>query len=371
MRTYRTGDIGRLQSDGCLEILGRRDHQLKVHGYLVHPGEVELALVEHPAIREAIVTGIAGADGETRLVAYVVPRASTVPHPWLLRRYLSSRLPTYMVPAAFVSLDALPLNANGKVNREALPLPPRPAAAREAEFVAPRTPTEHQIAAIWEELFGVSPIGANDNYFDLGGDSLLAAQFVAMVADTCGTVLSPQVLLEAPTVSDLALAMTQVEKGFKEPLTTLRESGRRAPFFFLHNDAGRGLYTHALARCLDPDYPFHAVHLQGLDELSGPATAEAIATNRIQAVRAVQRHGPYVLGGHCNGGLIALEMARQLAAEGEHVQLVVMVDTRAPSRGFRTLRRASNVLGPLSGPFDHAWERINTSTRYYHGRRVR
>jgi thioesterase domain-containing protein/acyl carrier protein len=279
-----------------------------------------------------------------------------------------SRLPAYLVPAAFVSLDALPLTANGKVDREALPPPPRPLAAREATFVAPRSPTEHQIAAIWEELFGVSPIGAKDNYFDLGGDSLLAAEFVAMVEKTCGSVLSPLVLLEAPTVADLAMAMTRVESGFKEPITTLRASGQRSPLFFLHNDAGRGLYTHALARCLDPDRSFHAVHLHGLDELIGPATAEAIAASRIQAVRAVHRHGPYVLGGHCHGGLIALEMARQLHEAGEHVELVVMVDTRAPSRGFRTLRRASNVLSPLRGPFDRAWERINSSSRYYQGR---
>jgi amino acid adenylation domain-containing protein len=367
LRTYRTGDIGRLQSDGCLQILGRRDHQVKVRGYLVHPGEVELALVEYPAIREAIVTAFASPDGETRLAAYVVPRASTAPRPFQLRRYLWSRLPAYMVPAAFVSLDALPVNTNGKVDREGLPPPPGPSAGREAIFVAPRSPTEHQIAAIWEELFGVSPIGARDNFFDLGGDSLLAAEFVAMAEQTCGSVLSPLVLLEAPTVADLAIAMTRAESGFKELLTTLRASGQRAPIFFLHNDAGRGLYTHALARCLDPDHPFHAVHLHGLDELASPVTAEAIAANRIQAMRAVQRHGPYVLGGHCNGGLIALEMARQLHEAGEHVDLVVMVDTRAPSRGFRTLRRVSNVLNPLHRRFDRVWERIDWSIRYYQG----
>jgi amino acid adenylation domain-containing protein len=367
-RTYRTGDIGRLRSDGCLEIFGRRDHQVKVRGYLVHPGEVEHALVEHPTIREAIVTGFVDADGETRLAAYVVPRGVAAPRASLLRQYLHTRLPTYMVPAAFVSLDAFPLTASGKVDREALPPPPKPAATRDVGFVAPRSPAEHQIAAIWEELFGVSPIGANDNYFDLGGDSLLAATFVAKIEETCGSVLSPSMLLEAPTVADLAAAMMRMESGFKEPLTTLRASGQRSPFFFLHNDDGRGLYTHALARCLDSDRPFYAVHLHGLDEPGCPTTVEAIAASRIQAVRAARRHGPYVLGGHCHGGLIALEMARQLQEAGEHVELVVMVDTRAPSRGFRTLRRASNVVGGLRGRFDRVWEEITWRTRYYQNR---
>ncbi len=378
-RTYRTGDIGRLRSDGCLELLGRRDDQVKVRGYLGHPGEIELALVEHPAIREATVTGSIDVDGETRLVAYVVPQSSPAPSTGLLRRYLQARLPAYMIPAVFVTLETLPLTVTGKVDRGALPPPPRPEAARERPFVAPRSPTEHQIAAIWEKIFGVSPIGANDNFFDLGGDSLMAAALVATIEETFGRVLSPSVLLQASTVADLATSTIRVESGFNEPFTVLRASGTRAPIFFLHNDYGRGLYTHALARCLDADRPFYAVHLDGLDELAALPTVEALAANRIQAVRAARRHGPYVLGGHCHGGLIALEMARQLRADGEHVKLVVMVDTRAPSPGLRALRRASHVLGQLRGPgstglaegftfLARLCKEIDWRVRYYQGR---
>lgn len=378
-RAYRTGDIGRMRSDGCLEILGRRDHQVKVRGYLVHPGEIEVALLEHPAVREAVVTAWADADGETRLAAYVVPHASPAPYAGVLRRYLQARLPAHMVPAAFVGLETLPLNANGKVDRRALPPPPRPAAVREVDFVPPRTPMEHQIAAIWEKLFGVSPIGAVDNFFDLGGDSLLAAALVAAIEETCGRVLSPAVLLEASTVAALAATMVRVEGGFNERVTALRASGQLPPLFFLHNDYGRGVYTHGLARCLDPDRPFYAVHLHGLDEPALPATVEAIAANRLQAVRAARRHGPYALGGHCNGGLVALEMARQLRAEGERVEAVVMIDTRAPALGRRALHRASDVLGRLRGlppeargePFvrlDRAREEIDAWARYYRTR---
>jgi amino acid adenylation domain-containing protein len=368
VRTYRTGDIGRLRSDGCLEILGRRDHQVKVRGYLVHPGEVELALVEHPAIREAVVTAFAGTDGEPRLAAYVVSRTATAPRAWVLRRHLWSRLPAYMIPTAFVALDALPLNANGKVDRAALPPPPRPAAGREGAFIAPRSPTEHQIAAMWEMLFGVSPIGAYDNYFDLGGDSLLAAELVAMLEETCGCVVSPAVLLEAPTVAELAIAIAHPDDASELPLTTLRASGSRSPLFFVHNDVGRGLYTHALARCIDPDHPFHALHLHGIDGTNGPPTAEAIAASGIRAVRAVRSHGPYVVGGHCNGGLIALEMARQLQEAGESVELVVLVDTRAPSRAVRVLRRLANPAAAGGGALNRAWERLHSSTDYYRAR---
>ena len=379
MRFYRTGDIGRRQSDGCLEILGRRDHQVKVRGHLVHPSEIEAALVEHPAIREAVVTASAAADGESRLAAYVVPHASPAPYAGALRRYLQARLPAYMVPSAFVSLEALPLNSNGKVDRRSLPPPPRPAADREGDFVPPRTPMEHQIAAIWEELFGVAPIGASDNFFDLGGDSLLAAAFVAAIEETCGRVLSPAVLLEDSTVADLAATMLRGEGGFNERVTALRASGTRVPLFFLHNDYGRGVYTHALARCLDLDRPFYAVHLHGLDEPTRPATVEAIAASRLEAVRAVQPHGPYALGGHCNGGLIALEMARQLRAEGERVAAVVMIDTRAPALGRRALQRASHVLGRLRGlppevrdglfvRVDRAWQEVDERARYYRTR---
>ena len=379
IRAYHTGDVGRLQSDGCLEILGRKDHQVKVRGYLVHPGEIEGALLEHPAIAEAAVVGWTDAEGETRLAAYVVPHASPAPYAGVLRQHLQTRLPAYMVPAAFVGLETLPLNTNGKLDRAALPPPPRPATAQDAEFVPPRSPMEHQIAAVWEDLFGVSPIGAEANFFDLGGDSLVATAFVAAIEDVCGRALSPAVLLEAPTVADLAATMLRSESGFNERVTALRPSGKRSPLFFLHNDHGRGVYTHALARCLDPDRPFYAVHLHGLDEPALPGTVEAIAANRLQAVRAVRPHGPYALGGHCNGGLVALEMARQLRAEGERVEVVVLIDTRAPALGRQVAQRASDVLDRLCGlppdsarglfaRVDRAWDTIEERTRYYQTR---
>jgi len=349
-RIYRTGDIGRLRPDGCLELLGRRDQQVKVRGYRVHPGEIELALAEHPAIREAVVTAPAGEDGEPRLVAYVVPAAGPGPSAGALRRFLRARLPAYMVPAEFVSLESLPVNASGKVDRAALPPPPARPPARGAALVPLGSPLEYQIALIWEELFDVSPIGADDDFFDLGGDSLLAAGFVAAMEDATGRALSPSVLLEASTVAGLASLLVHEPGAFDQPVTTLRASGALTPLFFLHGDHhGGGFYCHALARHLDPDRPFHAVHPHGLDRRPPPPTVEAMAADRLAAVRAIRPHGPYLLGGYCNGGLVALEMARRLQAEGERVEVVVLVEARAPGPGIRALHRAADTLGRLIG----------------------
>jgi thioesterase domain-containing protein/acyl carrier protein len=348
MRIYRTGDVGRLAPDGCLEVLGRKDEQVKVRGFRVNPGQVEAALIEHEGIRQAVVTTSTGPTGDSRLVAYVVSATTPPPLAGALRRFLLERLPAYLVPAAFVTLDAIPLNANAKVDRAALPAPPeRP--PRPAPFVAPRTPLEHQIAGIWEALFGIAPIGAGDDFFDLGGDSLLAAALVTAIEETCGRSLTPPVLLEAPTVAALAEALQREDRAFDEPLTVLRASGARAPLFFVHNDHGRGLYTHALGRALHPDRPVYAIHLHGLRAQPLPDTVEAIAADRVRAVRAVAPRGPYVLGGHCFGGIVALEMARQLRASGERVEAVVMIDTPAPAWRARLLHRASTLLGRVGG----------------------
>jgi thioesterase domain-containing protein/acyl carrier protein len=343
-RIYWTGDVGRLGPDGCLEILGRTDAQVKVRGYRIHPGQVEAALTEHEAIRQAVVKAVPAVSGELRLAAYLVSALEPPPAPGALRRFLLERLPAHLVPSAFVMLDAMPLNANGKADLAALPAAPE-RAPRPDPFVAPATPLEHQIAGIWERLFGLAPIGATDDFFDLGGDSLLAATLVTAIEETCGRSLVPSTLLEAPTVAGLAAALQREDRAFDEPLTVLRASGARAPLFFVHNDHGRGLYTHALGRALDPDRPMYAIHLHGLGTRPLPDTVEAIAADRVRAVRAAWPRGPYVLGGHCYGGIVALEMARQLRESGERVEAVVMIDTPAPAWRAQLVHGATTALG--------------------------
>ena len=361
--TYRTGDIGRMRPDGCLELLGRRDQQLKVRGNRIHPGEIEAVLLEHPAVREAIVTGCASESGDVRLAAYVVPQTPTPPTGLSLRRHLRGRLPEHMVPSIYITIDEVPRTANGKLDRQALPSPLREP-VRESEFVAPRSPTEHQLADIWERVFHVPSIGANDDFFELGGDSLTAAALVSAVEETFGRALSPSTLLQASTVAELAAVISDEQRGPMEPVTALRPAGSRTPIFFLHNDRGRGLYTHALARRIDAERPFYAVHRDGVHEMPAWPTVAELAAERIRALRAARPRGPYVLGGHCHGGLIALEMARQLRADGEEIELVLMIDTTAPTARFRLLRRALNAADRLRGrAFRASNERFDLAVR--------
>ncbi len=377
-RVYRTGDLGRLSPDGCLELIGRLDHQVKVRGYLVHPDEIERRLLEHAEIRQAVVVGLDEGSGGTRLIAYVVPERPPAPSPVALRRFLQGRLPDYMLPASFVTLDALPVTPSGKIDRAALPAPAED--ARAGAFVRLRNPLEHQIAAIWEELFDRRPIGATDDFFDLGGNSLLAATFVALLERACGRVLPPSALLAGSTVAEVAAALMREKSVFGAPIVPLRPEGTRTAFFYLHGDYnGGGLYCHALARGLDPERPFFVLNPHGIDGGPVPETIEEMAAQRLVPLRTARPRGPYLLGGYCNGAFVALEMARRLRAEGERVAITVLVEAHAPVRGQRTLQSASDLVRALRGipkparahlsaRLDHASTRLAHLTRYYEGR---
>ncbi len=202
-RLYRTGDRVRRRGDGELEFLGRTDAQVKVRGFRIEPGEVEAALLEQAGVHEAVVVVREDAPGQKRLVGYVVPQAGPELSGAGLRASLSSGLPEHMVPGAIVVLERLPLNANGKVDRRALPAPELGA---EAEHVAPRTAAEEVLAGIWAEVLGLAPerVGAEDGFFELGGHSLLATQVVSRARQAFGVEVPLRALFEAPTVAALA-----------------------------------------------------------------------------------------------------------------------------------------------------------------------
>ena len=200
-RLYRTGDLGRWLPDGNVELLGREDLQVKIQGYRVEPGEIETALARHPAVREAVVTASGEARGHKRLVAYVVLRRSAEPPE--LRAWLEARLPDYMVPHLYVRVDALPLSANGKVDRKALPAP-EPARPMSRAPAEPRTATETRMALLWEEVLGVSPVGLHDDLFALGGDSLLALRLLDAIERDLGRRLPLGALFQEATVEKLA-----------------------------------------------------------------------------------------------------------------------------------------------------------------------
>ena len=203
-RLYLTGDLGRMSADGCLYHLGRKDFKVKIRGYSIEISETEGALREHPLIKDVVVISSADAKEDLRLIAYVVPAAATELTASTLRNYLIDKLPEYMVPAIFVSLPAMPLTPNGKIDRRALPAPPHARPGLEAAYVAPRTPLEQELEKIWSEVLDLDDIGVHDNFFDLGGHSLRAAQVLARIRHLFQVEIPLKMFFAKPTLAALA-----------------------------------------------------------------------------------------------------------------------------------------------------------------------
>jgi acyl-coenzyme A synthetase/AMP-(fatty) acid ligase len=211
-RLYRTGDVGRHLTEGVIEFAGRTDNQVKIAGQRIEPGEIEVALREHPAVREAVVVARDDMSGERGLAAYVVTQPETPAGISELRQHLRQRLPQYMQPAAFVMLDRVPLTANGKIDRRALPAPDRTRPEMDHAYEQPRTIVEEQLAEIWSEVLGLDHPGIHDNFFDLGGNSLLGTKMMARVRDRCQVELTLRNVFEAPTIAGLATLISARRK---------------------------------------------------------------------------------------------------------------------------------------------------------------
>jgi amino acid adenylation domain-containing protein len=330
-RLYRTGDLVRYGGDGRIEYLGRRDQQVKIRGFRIELGEVEAALAEHPAVAEAVVTARGDGAGK-ELVAYVVSRSGE-PVGQALRGYLAEKLPQHMQPGTIAQLATLPRLATGKPDRHRLPEVPRGNRSAGVAYLAPRLMMQQQLVQIWEELLGTGPIGIRDNFFHLGGQSLLAAQLVDRIERACGTRLALSMLFAKPTVEQLAEVLQGADEGGKVKARVLpvQAEGSRRPFFFLHGDWTKGaFYCFALARACGPDQPFYVLEPYEFSGQEGAPGVAEIARAHIEAMRAVQAHGPYRLGGFCNGGLLAYEMALQLERAGEQVEFLGLINPSEP-----------------------------------------
>jgi amino acid adenylation domain-containing protein len=346
-KLYKTGDLVRYLPDGNIEFLGRLDQQVKIRGFRIEPGEVEAVLGQHAAVREALVVTREDAHREKRLVAYVVPlegQSITVNE---LRGYLKEYLPDYMIPSDFVLLDALPLTANGKVDYLALPEPDLANRSMADTFAEPTQILHYQLLSIWEELLQKHPIGIRDNFFDLGGHSLLAARLVARIEQVVGKHLLLAILFAGPTIEQVASALQSEGPAPKTPVVTVQAGGSKRPFFFLHGDVtGGAFYCFPLARHIGPEQPFYVLEPYRFDDMGVPPSLEEAAATHIEALRMVQPEGPYLLGGFCNGGLMAYEMARQLQELGQTVDLLVLVDPTEFSR-FRWVHKLISRTGKL------------------------
>ncbi|HEX2644713.1 MAG TPA: phosphopantetheine-binding protein, partial [Thermoanaerobaculia bacterium] len=203
-RLYRSGDLGRFLPGGELEYLGRIDHQVKIRGFRIELGEIQAALAAHPAVRECAVIDRHDASGSPFLAAYVVQRPETPTDPGELRGFLAGRLPDYMVPAAFVFLDALPLTPTGKLDRRGLPAPDRARREGTGAIAPPRTPTEEIVVEIWREVLALDQVSVEDGFFDLGGHSLLATQALARVQQAFGVEITLRELFRNPSAAALS-----------------------------------------------------------------------------------------------------------------------------------------------------------------------
>lgn len=354
-RLYKTGDLARYRPNGNIEILGRLDHQIKLRGFRLELGEIEAVLRQHAAVHEALVLARESEQSEKHLVAYIVPRQEQKITFSELRGFLKEYLPEYMVPSDFVSLEAFPLTANGKIDRQALAALETTGLTMEDSFVAPRLLVHHQLVQIWEELLDVRPIGIADNFFSLGGHSLLAVRLMARIEQVCGKKLPLTILYAGATIEYLACALQEENESSAERsldprarVVTVQPGGSKRPFFFLHGDwYGGGFYCLNLARGLEADQPFYVLEPYDFDRHATPPTFEEMAAAHIEALRGVQPEGPYLLGGFCNGGLMAYEMARQLHAQGQTVDMLILIDPAMP-HSHGSLRRLINRFGSLT-----------------------
>jgi len=323
-RLYRTGDLVRYDAAGQLEFVDRVDQQVKVRGSRIELGEIEAVLQRHAQVSEAVVV-LNEADGDKRLVAYVVSEAEA----GALREYLQAQLPGYMVPAFFVALNDLPLLPNGKLNRSALPAPEGMVLA-ETEYVAPRTATEELLAGLWARVLRVNRVGINDNFFALGGHSLLAVRLMAQIQASFGQHLPVASLFQAPTIEKLASLLHEQPHDYVAfPLVAIQPNGEGLPFFCVHPVGGNVLCYNELSNHLGFERPFYGLQARGLAENQIPyMRIEDMAAYYLDAIRTVRPDGPYLLGGWSMGGVIAYEMAQQLEGQGQQVSLLALMDAR-------------------------------------------
>jgi amino acid adenylation domain-containing protein len=333
-RLYRTGDLGRYLADGSIEFQGRADFQVKVQGYRIELGEIETVLERHPAVRAAVVTAQGERHGDKRLVAYVVADGEPAGTHARLRAYLEEKLPRYMVPTLFIPLERLPLTANGKVDRKALPRPEEPGTRSERVFEAPGDELERTLARLWEEVLGVSRMGRQDSFFELGGHSFALVRVMGRIRQQFGRELPLTALVREPTLAHLASLLRNGESAqVWSPLVPLQTQGRGRPFFCVHPVGGNVLCYRELAQRFGRERPVYGLQARGfLGEQVPREDLAAMAHDYVEAVRAVQPSGPYLLGGWSMGGLVALEMARRLKELGQQVALVALIDSPAPEK---------------------------------------
>jgi thioesterase domain-containing protein/acyl carrier protein len=351
-RMYRTGDRVRRTPSGLLDFIGRRDSQVKIRGFRVEPGEVEAALDCVAGLGRSVVIAHTDRTGAKQLVAYftldpgepdggTVHSASTAsvpPDGTTLRRALAAHLPEYMIPSTFVRLDTLPLTPSGKIDRAALPEPliePESPPETADATVALRSPVEDLLCELFAEILERGPVSVHDSFFELGGDSLLAIRLGSRVHSVLGVKAPLRTLFEAPTAAQLCATLMGAQHAASalEPVLTLRASGSLPPLFCVHPSSGLAWSYAGLLRFVPRDHPLYGLQADGLKPgAARPASMDALIDTYAARIRTLRPHGPYLFLGWSLGGRIAHQLAARLAAQGEPVPLLIVLDARPTGR---------------------------------------
>ncbi|MEQ9892984.1 non-ribosomal peptide synthetase [Pectobacterium aroidearum] len=329
-KLFKTGDQARWRRDGLLEFAGRDDQQVKIRGHRVELAEVESMLTKHASVKKALVLAQETAHGGQQLVSWLVVDKATYQEA-ALRGWLTETLPDYMVPASLVTLDSIPLTVNGKVDKTRLPAPVFVAENGES-FQAPQSAIEQMLAECWQSLLQRPAVGLQDNFFAIGGDSLLATQVATHIKARIQHAIPLRLLFEYPRLGDLAHELERViaegQSVSDRCMVKIQQKGNQTPLFYVHPVGGNVSCYFTLARHLGENQPFYALQSHALIAPDSPYnTVESMAAFYLNEIRQIQPHGPYRLGGWSMGGFIAYEMARLLQEAGEEVQELSMIDT--------------------------------------------
>ncbi|MGP8298316.1 amino acid adenylation domain-containing protein [Streptomyces inhibens] len=333
-RMYRTGDLARWREDGVLDFLGRADEQVKIRGFRIELGEIEAALSALPGVAQAAVVVREEIPGDKRLAAYVVPEPDTDVQATAVKAAIGERLPDYMVPAAVLALQSLPVTTNGKLDRQALPAPDY-AAASPGSGRPPASPREEVLCVLFAEALGLAHVGVDDNFFELGGHSLLATRLVSRMKSVMGLELGIRAVFEAPTVAALASRIEGVSaQDPLQPMLPIRDTGTGTPLFCVHPASGLSWCYAGLLRDLSSGFPVYGIQARLLSEGgSAPESIDEMARDYIALIKSVQKAGPYRLLGWSLGGLVAHAVAAMLQEEGDEVSFLALLDARLRTRG--------------------------------------
>lgn len=325
-RMYRTGDIGRMLSNGNMEFLGRKDQQVKIRGFRVELGEIESVIRQYKFVDQVVVLA-KDIDGLKRLAGYIVPKARYEREDMLL--LIKRKLPDYMVPGLWMELDALPLNTNGKIDRNALPDIDKTQSGK--EFKSPRNDAETQMIEIWQRILSIKEISVNDNFFDLGGQSLLAVQLLGEVEKKYNKRIQINTIFKYPTIELLVshLVKNTSQEDFRS-LVPIKATGSKIPLYVISGDGLNITNFRNLATHLDIDQPMYSLQPKGLDGTGDTFdNIEDIARHYINEILQHNPKGPYALAGYSFGGYVAIEMKRQLENMGKTIKMLGIFDTDA------------------------------------------